>query len=110
MTINDVITLQWASVGTLRSNESYAVSIEDLTDGTGRKLVDYVTDTKYIVPSSFRPVGNTPHVIRWVVFAVRQTGTTKDGEPVWEPGGAISTPRVFSWWGGSASTTATPVQ
>ena len=108
MSINDVITLQWASVGTLRSNEAYAVNIEDLTDGTGRKLVDYVTDTKYIVPSSFRPVGNTPHIIRWVVYAVRQTGTTKDGAPIWDTGGATSTPRVFSWWGGSATVTATP--
>jgi LysM repeat protein len=108
MSSNDVITLQWASVGTLRSNEAYAVNIEDLTDGTGRKLVDYVTDTKYIVPSSFRPVGNVPHVIRWVIYAVRQTGTSKDGEPIWETGGATSMPRVFSWWGGSVTTTPTP--
>jgi LysM repeat protein len=109
MAVNDVITLQWASVGTLRSNESYAVSIEDLTDGSGTKVVDYVNDTKYIVPSTLRPTANTPHIYRWIVYVVRQTGTTKDGAPIWESGGATSTPRVFSWSGGSpAAATPTP--
>jgi LysM repeat protein len=110
MAVNDTITLQWASVGVLRSNEAYAVSIEDLTEGTGRKVIDYVNDTKFIVPSTLRPSGDTPHIYRWVVFAVRQTGTTKDGEPIWEPGGANSIPRVFSWLGGSVVSTATPPQ
>ncbi len=109
MAVNDTITLQWASVGTLRSNESYAVSIEDLTEGSGTKMVDYVTDTKYIVPSTLRPNSNVPHIYRWIIYVVRQTGTTKDGAPIWESGGAASTPRVFSWWGGSpAAATPTP--
>jgi LysM repeat protein len=109
MAVNDVITLQWASVGTLRANESYAVSIEDLTGGSGLKVVDHVIDTKYIVPSSLRPVSNQPHIYRWTVFAARQTGTTKEGEPIWESGGAASSPRVFSWWGGNpAGATPTP--
>ena len=107
MAVDDTITLQWASVGTLRSTESYAISIEDLTEGSGTKVIDYVTDTKYIVPSTLRPVSNIPHIYRWIVHVVRQTGTTKDGAPIWESGGAESTPRVFSWWGGSQSV-ATP--
>jgi LysM repeat protein len=104
---NDSITLQWASVGTLRQNEAYAVTIEDLTGGTGRKLVDYVTDTKYTVPATFRPVDTVPHIIRWIVIPVRQTGSSKDGSPIWDTGGAPSTPRVFSWWGAGAPV-ATP--
>ena len=109
LAVNDVITLQWASVGTLRSNESYAVSIEDLTDGSGTKVIDYVNDTKYIVPSTLRPTSNTPHIYRWIIYVVRQTGTTKDGTPIWESGGDTSTPRVFSWTGGSpAEITPTP--
>lgn len=107
MAVNDTITLQWASVGTLRSNESYAISIEDLTEGSGTKLIDHVTDTKYIVPSTLRPTSDIPHIYRWIVYGVRQTGTTKDGAPIWESSGAESTPRVFSWWGGSQSA-ATP--
>ncbi len=100
---SDVITLQWSAVGTLRTNESYAVTIEDLTDGTGKKAVDYVTDTKYIVPASLRPSGNTPHIFRWTVQPVRQTGTTKDGQPIYDTGGAQSAPRVFSWLGGGSA-------
>jgi hypothetical protein len=101
---NETITLQWASVGDLRQNESYAVNVEDVTDGNGKKLTEYTTDTKFILPVSFRPNGNIPHVIRWSILPVRQTGTTKDGQPIWDSGGATSTQRVFSWWGSTIST------
>jgi LysM repeat protein len=105
----DVITLQWSSVGSLRQNEFYAVTIEDLTDPNVQKLVDYVTDTKYIVPTSLRPSGSSPHIFRWSVLPVRQTGSTKDGQAVYVPGGQVSNPRVFGWVGGSATgVTPTP--
>jgi LysM repeat protein/ribosomal protein L40E len=104
--VNDTITLQWASVGTLRDGEAYSVTVEDVTDGTGRKQTAYVTDTKYIVPSSFRPAGNQPHILRWWVVAVRQSGTTRAGDPIWENFGQPSQQRVFSWFGGSAATPA----
>jgi hypothetical protein len=100
---NDTITLQWAGVGTLRQNESYAVSVEDLTEGTGKKMIEYVADTKYNLPTTFRPVSNQPHILRWFVLPVRQSGTSKDGQPIYEPAGAASNPRVFSWWGASSS-------
>jgi len=103
---NDSVTLQWASVGTLRDNEAYAVTIEDLTEGRGRRLVDYVTDTKYIVPASFRPVDTVPHVLQWFVVPVRQTGTSLDGKPIYEQAGSPSALRVFVWWAaGSPSPT-----
>jgi LysM repeat protein len=106
----DVITLQWAAVGELRENEAYAVTIEDVTEANARKLVDYVKDSKYIVPESFRPTSNTPHVFRWSILTVRQTGTDKDsGNPIWEPAGAVSAQRVFSWIGtGNPAPTNTP--
>jgi LysM repeat protein len=96
---NDTITLQWASVGTLRENETYQVNIEDVTDGTGRKLVSNVTDTKFTIPASFRPNTSLPHILRWWVTPMRQTGSTKDGQPIWAPAGAASAPRVFTWQG-----------
>ena len=97
-TANDTISLQWASVGTLRENEAYAVTVEDVTQGEGRKLVEYVTDTKFIVPASFRPNDLVPHIIRWFVLAVRQTSTGDDGQPIYDPAGDVSTPRTFIWW------------
>lgn len=96
---HDTVPLQWASIGTLRDNEAYQVTIEDVTEGLGRKIVEYVTDTKFIIPTTFRPKDNLPHVMRWWVSSVRLTGTDDQGEPIWSSAGAISTPRVFSWVG-----------
>jgi LysM repeat protein len=104
---NDAIALQWASVGTLRENESYQVSVEDVTSGTGRKLVAFMTDTKYIVPISFRPQDNISHIMRWSVEAVRQTGTDDQGNPIWSTAGAASTPRTFTWTGSNPVATPT---
>jgi LysM repeat protein len=105
---DDSVTLQWSSVGSLRGNESYMVTVEDVTEGQGRKLVDYVTDTKDIVPSTFRPNDKTPHVIRWWVVTVRQTGTNADGSPIWDTAGSASTQRVFTWSGSPAVGSPTP--
>jgi len=96
---NDVVTLQWASVGTLRDAEAYQVIVEDVTADQTRRLSDFVTDTKYIVPSSFRPSDNVAHVIRWWVIPVRQSGTDEQGQPVWVNAGAASDKRVFTWTG-----------
>jgi len=96
---NDTITLQWAAIGGMLEGEAYAVTIEDLTDSEGRKLVDYTTDTKYILPTSFRPAETTPHIIRWWVQPVRQEGTSEEGDQVWVPAGTACTPRVFAWAG-----------
>lgn len=98
------VTLQWASVGTLRDNERYQVTVEDVTAGTGRRIVDYVSDTKFIVPATFRPQESTPHVMRWWVVVVRQTGTDDRGDPIWTTAGSASTPRVFTWSGLAAPT------
>jgi LysM repeat protein len=97
---NDSVTLQWAAVGELRENEYYHVSVLDVTEGSGtRRLDEYVKDTKYIVPTGFRPNLNQPHVMRWWVEPVRQTGTNARGEPIYESAGLTSSQRVFSWSG-----------
>jgi len=104
----DTVTLQWASVGALRDNERYQVTIEDATGGTGRKLTQYVTDTKFIVPVTFRPQDNSSHIMRWWVVAVRQTGADDQGNPIWSTAGAASAMRVFGWSG--AGPVATPTK
>ena len=105
---NDVVTLQWASIGTLRENEAYQVTIEDVTSGQGRRLTDYVTDTKFIVPTSFRPNDNLAHVIRWWVTTVRQSGVDEQGQPTYDSAGATSEERVFTWVGVAVESTPTP--
>ncbi len=96
-TASQTVTLQWASVGVLAANEAYQVTIEDITNGDGRRLVDYVNDTKFTVPDTFQPTETGPHVFRWSVQAVRQSGTNDQGLPVYQPAGSASVFRVFVW-------------
>jgi LysM repeat protein len=106
---HDTITLQWASVGELRDNEFYRVIVEDITEGSGTvRLEAYVTDTKYIVPTSLRPTESVSHVMRWWVQVFHQVGTTLDGEPTYRSAGAISVKRDFSWSGAVPGATPTP--
>ena len=105
---NDVVTLQWAGIGTLSENEAYQVTIEDITSGQGRRLTDYVTDTKFIVPTSFRPNDNLAHVIRWWITTVRQNGVDEQGQPFYESAGATSDKRVFTWVGVAVEGTPSP--
>ena len=107
--LNDSVALQWASIGTLRENEAYMVIIEDVTEGQGRRLTDYVTDTKYIIPGSFRPKDGTSHIFRWWVSTARQSGASNDqGLPIWDSAGASSLQRVFNWQGVAVEPTPTP--
>jgi hypothetical protein len=105
---NDVVTLQWASVGTLRDGERYQVTVEDVTAGGSRRITDYVADTKYIVPISFRPNDNVAHIMRWWITPVRQTGTDEQGQPIWVSAGATSKQLVFSWTGITIEETSAP--
>lgn len=103
----DAITLQWAAVADLRENELYRVTVEDLTAGNGRILVEYVRDTRFILPTSFRPLDTTPHIIQWSVAVARQinSGATN---PIYEEAGFLSEKRVFSWIGTGAAVTPNP--
>ncbi len=103
------VTLQWSSVGLINTNEAYRVSVMDLTEGTGRKLVEYVTDTKFIIPGSFRASEDSPHVYRWTISTVRQIDVDENGNSIWETAGSESDPRVFTWTGETiAEATPTP--
>ena len=105
---DDSITLQWASVGTLRDNEAYAIYIEDATSGQGITLLDYATDTRYIIPVTLRPSESRSHAFYWWIVVVRQTSVDDSGNPTWESAGAISAKRVFTWTGGGTLVTPTP--
>lgn len=103
---NETITLQWASAGTLRENEAYAVFVQDVTAGGDQQITQYVTDTKLIVPTTLRPADSTSHIFRWSVVVVRQTGTTRDGQPIYVTNGIMSQSRVFGWSGSVSATTS----
>lgn len=104
----EVVSLQWAAVGELREGELYEVTVEDITEGQSRRIVAHVSDTKYIIPTSFQPRESVPHVIRWWVSTVRQVGTDDEGEPIYETAGARSLPRDFTWMGSGPVSTPAP--
>ncbi len=105
---NDTVTLQWSAVGTLNNNEAYRVTVEDITEGESRQIIDEVTATTFSVPASFRSQGNLPHIYQWWVITVRQVGTDESGNIIWDIAGAISASRVFTWVGEVVQATPTP--
>ncbi|HET7012141.1 MAG TPA: hypothetical protein VFI11_15300, partial [Anaerolineales bacterium] len=106
---DDTITLQWASVGPLRADEAYQVVVEDITEGSGTvRLVAQVTDTKFVIPVSFRPADSLPHIMRWYVETVRAAGTSPGGEVRYVIAGAASVKRDFTWSGAAPAATPTP--
>ncbi len=106
---NDTVSLQWASVAELRENEFYQVTVLDVTEGSGtRRVVGYVTNTTYTVPTTMRPSEALPHVMAWSVTTVRQTGTNAAGSPIYVSAGATSARRTFTWSGAAVGSTPTP--
>jgi len=99
--------LQWASVASLFPNEVYRVMVQDLTSTEEKILVDYVTDTKFILPANFRPTDTNPHIIQWSVSVARQINSDPN-DPIYEEAGAMSAFRVFSWVGSGIAPSPTP--
>jgi LysM repeat protein len=92
---DNTIILQWSSVGTLRDNEAYQVTVTDVTEGKNRQLIDQVTDTKYILPESFLHQDNSPHLYRWFIQPVVQRGMNEDRLPRWDYAGPSSETWAF---------------
>jgi len=101
------ITLQWAAVSELQSNEAYAVTVIDLTSDDNQTETFNVTETSFILPASFAPNDGKPHVYRWYVYIVRQLGTGEEEVENWESAGNKSEERVFSWYSTAPQVTPT---
>ena len=104
---SETITLQWAAVGALETNEAYAVTITDLTSDDKTTITEYVRDTSFIVPGSYVPTDSRPHVFRWSVYIVRQIGGNEENGENWEVAGNRSVERVFAWLSTSSSPSST---
>ena len=97
--IEQTVSLQWTSVAALRENEIYLVSVEDVTENADRRITATTLSTRYIVGIEMKPHEAVPHVFRWTVVTGRQTGVTADGRPMYQPAGATSVERTFTWMG-----------
>jgi LysM repeat protein len=107
--VEQTVVLQWAAVDVLKDGEVYLVTVEDVTCNCARKVTDVTTQTRYIVKPELKPIEAQPHVFRWAVVTARQNGTRQDGTTIYEPAGATSEQRTFTWTGiGAPNPTATP--
>jgi LysM repeat protein len=105
---DDSVILQWTSSGPLRENEAYQVSIINLTVGEERSLTVEVTDSKFIIPETFRPSGNEPHIFIWSVTPVEKRDVDEQGNLIWWPTGDRSETRLFTWVGTLVDATTQP--
>jgi LysM repeat protein len=103
VTSDENITLQWATVDILREDEVYFVTVVDVTCNCARELHVPTASNRLIVPPDLRPDEALPHVFRWTVVTARRTGTDANGQPIYEPAGATSDARTFTWIGGPQS-------
>ena len=106
--IDQTVALQWASVGLLRANEVYLITVEDVTANNARRLEATTLTTRYIVTVEMKPFEAVPHVFKWKIVTARQTGVTGDGRTLYEPAGATSAERTFTWTGIGIVPTVTP--
>jgi LysM repeat protein len=94
---DEAIVLQWTSVGILREDEWYAISLRYLghrPDGQPSELVVYTRTTSWHVPDQWSPDEQSPERrFEWTVRVVRRTGL---GEPP-IPLSLASEVRRFRW-------------
>jgi hypothetical protein len=83
----------------LRENEVYLVIVEDVTSNKPKLIKDTTISTRYLVDVDMKPVEAVPHVFKWSVVTARQTGVSDDGRPLYQPAGAVSEERTFTWTG-----------
>ncbi|MFQ5419408.1 MAG: LysM peptidoglycan-binding domain-containing protein [Anaerolineae bacterium] len=103
-----LVTLQWTAVKDLAENEWYMVELVDmdLRDTSARR--GFTRDTSFQAPSSWRPVQEAAHQMRWRVQIVQVTAWRADGMPIYEFGGQLSAPAFFTWMGAIPTPTPPP--
>ncbi len=93
---DDPILLQWASVGVLRDNDWYALTLFQLPGGV-ISATTYTRATAWRVPLDLMPASDADvREFLWQVQVVRET-RDRNGELVYEKAGAPSQVQVFTW-------------
>lgn len=98
--IDEVIMLNWASVGILAEGEWYVLRLQYEGEGVGMPLTVWTKATSWRVPSElYPPAGVEFRRIRWSVVVMRQTHIGPDGIPVGVEISPMSAIRTFYWYG-----------
>lgn len=86
---DELITLRWVASGTLDADETYRVTVADLTAGTTH--TSDTTDLAFILPADWQGQDGQRHDYRWQVSVVR---LADPGQPLY-----TTEPRLFTWEG-----------
>ncbi|MCX7680353.1 MAG: LysM peptidoglycan-binding domain-containing protein [Anaerolineae bacterium] len=90
------IVLQWASVGILRDNEWYAVTVKQPAGGTISATL-YTRTTAWRLPAELMPAPDAKeHRFFWMVQVVREVESSGE-QKIYEKAGVPSLVRTFSW-------------
>lgn len=100
------VTLQWAAVKDLGSNEWYMVEMRDAGDRDSLPRRGFTRDQSFRVPQDWRPAVDERRQMEWTVSIIQATGRRSDGGLIYTFGGQSSRPSYFFWQG--AAPTATP--
>ncbi|MCB2178929.1 LysM peptidoglycan-binding domain-containing protein [bacterium] len=94
---NDEIVLQWMAPAELRNNEYFLLTIIDNTDGGNVVLEDIVKDTRYVMPETAQPTGNTMHIYAWKISVVAFIGQDDQSNPIYRDSSLESEMYYFAW-------------
>jgi LysM repeat protein len=101
------ILLQWASIGILRDDEWYQLTLSQPSGGVISTTVR-TRATAWRVPVNLMPALDTDvDVFQWHVQIVQEARNAND-EPIYETAGAPSTVRTFAWLSVTPTPSATP--
>jgi LysM repeat protein len=96
---DEVIILNWVSVGILAEDEWYVLRLQYEGEGVGTPLTVWTKATSWRVPADlYPPAGVEFRRIRWSVGVMRQTHTGPDGVPEGIEISPVSAARAFYWY------------
>jgi len=101
------VLLQWLSVGILRDNETYRVTVER-NNSIVLGPVYLKATSLHILPDLFPPPTDPNRALRWAVTIMRQVGVGSDGTPLYERISPDAS-RMFRWMVAPPTPTLTPV-
>ena len=97
--MDEVIVLNWASVGILAEDEWYVLRLRYEAQGADQPPSVWTRTTSWRVPAdTYPPADVEPRLLRWDVTVMRQTHTKPDGTPEGADISLVSTTRSFYWY------------
>jgi len=101
------VLLQWLSVGILRENETYRITVER-NNSNALGPVYLKATSLHVLPDLFPPPSDPNRTFRWSVTIMRQVGVGSDGTPLYERISPDAS-RTFQWLAAPPTPTLTPV-